>query len=213
MQVAITDYTFPSLEIEQGILAPHDVVAGQCKSGAGLADLVREADAVITQFAPVTREVIGAMRKSRVIVRYGIGVDNVDLEAAREREFRSATCPTTASTRWPTTRWRSSWRRRGSVVANCQGVRGGKLEARSAAGANEDAPRSYRGHRGLGTHRPRSRQPACVPSNAAGWCSIPPSMRRPAAALGCEAVSLEQLLSRVRRDHVALPLHRRRPAA
>ena len=45
-------------------------------------DLVRDADAVITQFAPVNAAVIGAMQKSRVIVRYGIGVDNVDLAAA-----------------------------------------------------------------------------------------------------------------------------------
>jgi D-3-phosphoglycerate dehydrogenase len=86
MQVAITDYTFPSLEIEEAILKPlgYQVVAGQCKTSETLIPFVRDADAVITQFAPIKADVISAMKKARVIVRYGIGVDNVDLAAARE---------------------------------------------------------------------------------------------------------------------------------
>jgi D-3-phosphoglycerate dehydrogenase len=43
------------------------------------------ADAVITQFAPVNADVAAAMPRARVIVRYGIGVDNVDLATARAR--------------------------------------------------------------------------------------------------------------------------------
>jgi D-3-phosphoglycerate dehydrogenase / 2-oxoglutarate reductase len=85
--VAITDYTFPSLEIEEAILRPlgAEIIAGQCKTVEALIPLVQSADAVITQFAPVKAEVIAAMRQARVIVRYGIGVDNIDLDAARER--------------------------------------------------------------------------------------------------------------------------------
>jgi D-3-phosphoglycerate dehydrogenase len=87
-QVVITDYTFDSLDIETGILQPLgcDVVAWkEKKPAAELVKLVAEADQVITQFAPVNAEVIGAMRRARVIVRYGIGVDNVDLAAARAK--------------------------------------------------------------------------------------------------------------------------------
>jgi D-3-phosphoglycerate dehydrogenase len=85
--VAITDFTFPSLEIESSILGPlgHTVLSGQCKSTETLIPLVAEADAVITQFAPINAEVIAAMTKARVIVRYGIGYDNVDIEAAAQR--------------------------------------------------------------------------------------------------------------------------------
>jgi D-3-phosphoglycerate dehydrogenase len=84
MQVAITDFSFPNLEVEQGILeaAGFQVVSGQCKT---LIPIVRDADAVITQFAPIKADVIAAMQKAKVIVRYGIGVDNVDLDAARQR--------------------------------------------------------------------------------------------------------------------------------
>lgn len=85
--VAITDYTFHSLDIEQRILqaAGAQVRAGNDKQVAALKTLVADADAVITQFAPVDAEVIRAMERARVIVRYGIGVDNVDLKAAQER--------------------------------------------------------------------------------------------------------------------------------
>lgn len=83
--VAITDYTFPSLELEEAIIraAGAEIHAGNSKEIPKLATLVRDADAVITQFAPINAEVIAAMQNARVIVRYGIGVDNVDLEAAK----------------------------------------------------------------------------------------------------------------------------------
>jgi D-3-phosphoglycerate dehydrogenase len=47
--------------------------------------LVREADAVIVQFAPVDAAAVQAMSRAKAIVRYGIGYDNVDTTAARSR--------------------------------------------------------------------------------------------------------------------------------
>ena len=87
MQVAITDFSFPSLEVEEAILKPLgcEILSGQCKTPETLIPHVSVADAVITQFAPIKADVIAAMTKARVIVRYGIGVDNVDLDAARQR--------------------------------------------------------------------------------------------------------------------------------
>jgi D-3-phosphoglycerate dehydrogenase len=86
-KVLVTDHTFDPLDIEQRILAPVGgiLLAHQCKSVAQLLPLVADADAVITQFSPVTAEVITRMRNARVIVRYGIGVDNIELQAAKER--------------------------------------------------------------------------------------------------------------------------------
>jgi D-3-phosphoglycerate dehydrogenase len=86
MKIAITDYSFPNLDVESGILQPEtELIGGQCKTIETLIPLVSDADAVITQFAPINGEVIAAMRRARVIVRYGIGVDNVDLDAARAK--------------------------------------------------------------------------------------------------------------------------------
>lgn len=95
MKVAVTDYSFPTLDTERAILEPLgcQLAAKQCRSPAEMIDLVADADAVITQFAPVTAEVIGSMRRARVIVRYGIGVDNVNLDAARERNIPVCNVP------------------------------------------------------------------------------------------------------------------------
>ncbi len=85
--VAITDYSFPNLDVEQAILsaAGFELRSGNDKQVPALQAFVAEADAVITQFAPINADVIGAMQRAKVIVRYGIGYDNVDVKAARER--------------------------------------------------------------------------------------------------------------------------------
>jgi D-3-phosphoglycerate dehydrogenase len=95
MNIAITDWTFPDLEIEERIIkaAGDEVVARQCKTETELIALAADADAVITQFARITPAVIAAMLRSRAIVRYGIGVDNVDLAAAREHGIAVCNVP------------------------------------------------------------------------------------------------------------------------
>jgi len=61
---------------------------------------VEDADVIIVRSATkVTTEVIQAARRLKVIGRAGIGVDNIDMEAASEREIRVVNTPgaTTAS--------------------------------------------------------------------------------------------------------------------
>ncbi len=86
-KVLVTDHTFDPLDIERQILEPMGSILDvrQCKTVEQLLPLVVDADAVLTQFSPVNAQVIAAMRKVQVIVRYGIGVDNVDVEAAKAR--------------------------------------------------------------------------------------------------------------------------------
>src|SRR5204863_5051344 len=85
IKVVVTDYTFANLDIEKAILEPLgcDVVAWkEAGDATELAQRVADADHVITQFARLDAAVIGAMKQAKVIVRYGVGVDNVDLDAA-----------------------------------------------------------------------------------------------------------------------------------
>ncbi len=94
--VAVTDYGFDALEVEKGILEPLGCSFATNKTGRVIAELVaivKDADYVITQFAPVNAEVIGAMQKCRLIVRYGIGVDNVDLAAAAAKGIPVSNVP------------------------------------------------------------------------------------------------------------------------
>ena len=86
-KVVVTDYTFSSLEVEQTIVeeAGFHFSAYQCSGVAELMEVCADADAVITQFAPVNDEVVSAMQKAKVIVRYGIGYDNVACETASKK--------------------------------------------------------------------------------------------------------------------------------
>src|SRR5437773_2212006 len=96
IKVAVTDYTFDSLDVETSILGPLGCEITAWKRIAPPEELIRlvaDADHVITQFARLNADVIGAMRKARVIVRYGVGVDNVDLEAARAKKIPVCNVP------------------------------------------------------------------------------------------------------------------------
>lgn len=86
-KVVITDWGFPSLEPEKQVFARHGIepVALQCKTEEEVAGAVRDADIVLTQWAPVKAQAIAAMTRCRGIVRYGIGLDNVDLAAAAHK--------------------------------------------------------------------------------------------------------------------------------
>ena len=54
--------------------------------GAALLDAVRDVDAIVVRSATkITRDVIGAANALRVVGRAGIGVDNIDIDAASER--------------------------------------------------------------------------------------------------------------------------------
>lgn len=85
--VAVTDYVFPNLEPEREALKGLDVElrSAQAQSAEEVAELVRGADAVLVCYAPLTAEAIAGLDHCRVISRYGIGVDNVDLDAATAR--------------------------------------------------------------------------------------------------------------------------------
>jgi D-3-phosphoglycerate dehydrogenase len=87
MNTLITDYGFSNLDQERDALsrAGIELQTAQCKTAAEVIAVAAHADALIVQWAPITAEVIAALKNCKVIVRYGIGVDNVDLKAAGER--------------------------------------------------------------------------------------------------------------------------------
>jgi D-3-phosphoglycerate dehydrogenase len=82
--VAITDYVFPSLEPERAVLEPLGVElrSQQCRSEEEIIALAREADGVLNCYAKMTARVVENLTRCKIIARYGIGVDNVDLAAA-----------------------------------------------------------------------------------------------------------------------------------
>jgi len=95
LKIVITDYRFPDVEQERRAIeaAGGTLVAGQAVNEEQVAELCRDADGVLNARAPVTRRAIAAMERCRIIVRYGIGVDTVDIPAATERGIYVANVP------------------------------------------------------------------------------------------------------------------------
>lgn len=84
MKVVITDYEYQDVEKERKILEAAGIVLDecQCRTEQALIDACREADGVIVQYCAITERVIRAMERCRVIIKYGIGVNNIDVDAA-----------------------------------------------------------------------------------------------------------------------------------
>jgi D-3-phosphoglycerate dehydrogenase len=95
VKIVITDYRFPDVEQERRAVeaAGGTLVTGQAGNEEQVAELCRDADCVLNARAPVTRRAIAAMERCRIIVRYGIGVDTIDVAAATERGIFVANVP------------------------------------------------------------------------------------------------------------------------
>ena len=93
--VFVTDYDYADLEIEKKILAKWGVqlFSAQCKSPVQVLEHAADADALITQFAPITRDVLENLPQCAVVGRYGIGVDNIDVEAATAHNIAVVNVP------------------------------------------------------------------------------------------------------------------------
>lgn len=95
-KVAVTDYVFPDLDPEREVLAEvgAELVAGQSKTPEEVIAVVQGADAVLnTYYGPIDGRVMDAMPDCRAIVRYGIGIDTIDIPAATERGIMVANVP------------------------------------------------------------------------------------------------------------------------
>lgn len=95
-RVVVIDGGYGSYDIERRILEPHgaEVVLRPCDGdAAAVMAAITDADGVLVRQSPVRREAIGQAPRLAAIARYGIGVDNVDLDAARERRIYVANVP------------------------------------------------------------------------------------------------------------------------
>lgn len=57
----------------------------QYRDAAHVKEITADCDVLVTQYADINREVIENLAHCRMIIRYAIGVDNIDLAAASER--------------------------------------------------------------------------------------------------------------------------------
>ncbi len=84
--VVVTDQVFPSIDTETQLLAAVgariEVADG---TPEGVARIGGEADALLNTYMPITAQLLDSLPACKIVARYGIGVDNVDLAAAAAR--------------------------------------------------------------------------------------------------------------------------------
>ena len=84
--IAITDSPFPSLDPAKTALARLDPDYRMAKSPAAddILAVARDADAILVTYAKLSGDLLRQLTKCKAIGRFGLGVDNIDLPAAKE---------------------------------------------------------------------------------------------------------------------------------
>ncbi|MBX6425745.1 MAG: C-terminal binding protein [Variibacter sp.] len=84
--IAIADSVFPTLDPAKAALKRLDPEIRMAKSSAmeDILEVARDADAILVTYAKLTAELIKQCTRCKAIGRFGLGVDNIDLAAAKE---------------------------------------------------------------------------------------------------------------------------------
>jgi D-3-phosphoglycerate dehydrogenase / 2-oxoglutarate reductase len=85
--IAVADSVFPSLDPAKAALARLNPTFRMSKSSSAqdILAVAKDADVILVTYAKITREIITQLTKCKAIGRFGLGVDNIDLAAAKEK--------------------------------------------------------------------------------------------------------------------------------
>ena len=84
--IAITDSVFPSLDPAKKVLARLDPEYRMAKSASpeDILSAGRDVDAILVTYAKLPGDLLRQLKNCKAIGRFGLGVDNIDLPAAKE---------------------------------------------------------------------------------------------------------------------------------
>ena len=94
-KVLITDPYHQNFHIEKEILAEINAVVkvGHCKTEEDVIRLGSEMDGLLVSYVSIGKKVIENLHKCKVIVKYSVGLDNINLEAATQKKIYVANVP------------------------------------------------------------------------------------------------------------------------
>ena len=94
-RVVLTDYEWPDLNVEHGIFSPLGIqfTAARCTSEEDVIRVAEGADAVISEYAPLSERVLQSLGGCKIVSMNAAGFDNVDMEAATDRGILLVNCP------------------------------------------------------------------------------------------------------------------------
>lgn len=94
-RVVVTDSNFADHDEEQALLdrVGASLTIESCRSEDEVIGVSAGAEVLLVQWAPIGRRLFAARPEVRLVIRYGIGLDNVDLRAAEEFGVAVANVP------------------------------------------------------------------------------------------------------------------------
>jgi len=95
MKVIVTDCNFESFAEEQAMCdrAGYELVILQCKTPDEVIAQCADADALFVQYVEINESVLASLKRCKVIVRYGIGMNNINLAAAKKYGIPACNVP------------------------------------------------------------------------------------------------------------------------
>lgn len=82
-KVVVSDQVFPSVDVERRLLAEIDAeLSVSDGTPEGLLRTGEDADAILNTYMPMSAELLASLTRCRIVARYGIGVDNIDVTSA-----------------------------------------------------------------------------------------------------------------------------------
>ena len=94
-KVLITDPYHQNFHIEKEILAEinAEIIIGHCKTEEDVIKIGSNMDGLLVSYVPIGKKVIENLPKCKVIVKYAVGIDKIDLEAATLKKIFVANVP------------------------------------------------------------------------------------------------------------------------
>jgi D-3-phosphoglycerate dehydrogenase len=95
VRIVITDCDHDDVQIERAVAAEHGatLTLAQCHSEDEVIEAAAGADGIVVQYAPITERVLDALPDLKVVGRYGVGVDTVDVAAATNHSVAVCNVP------------------------------------------------------------------------------------------------------------------------
>lgn len=95
-KVVVIEPGYLDYKEEESVLASHQAHFISLPIGTAKSEILKEvadADAIMVREAKVDSEILDAAEKCKVVVRYGVGVDNIDLNYAKQKGIYVANVP------------------------------------------------------------------------------------------------------------------------
>jgi D-3-phosphoglycerate dehydrogenase len=96
-KVVVVNLGYETYQFERDILEPigAELVLSprDCMTEEDVISMARDADGILVREAPIRKRAIDGLERCRIIARYGVGLDNIDLEAARQKRIFVSNVP------------------------------------------------------------------------------------------------------------------------